>query len=115
MIWFITFCSRGTLKPRDHDLKEYWTWKPAGPTDQQPWALRVLHSARFWRGGDDRRRRSDTDAEAGSSGSCSGSSLKTATLTRVVSEPVIHHGLDTEAEAATKLPMPMSRPFRALP
>ncbi|KAK4453139.1 ubiquitin carboxyl-terminal hydrolase [Podospora aff. communis PSN243] len=31
MIWLVIKTSRGTLAPKDYELKEYWTWKPAAP------------------------------------------------------------------------------------
>lgn len=50
LIHLVTIISRGALRPRDHDLKEYWTWKPAG---EKPWVVRAFFSSgggsgRFW-------------------------------------------------------------------
>lgn len=31
--------------PKDYELKEYWTWKPAG---EKPWIVRVFTKTRIW-------------------------------------------------------------------
>ncbi len=31
--------------PNDYELKEYWTWKPAG---EKPWIIRVFSRGRIW-------------------------------------------------------------------
>ena len=38
-IRLITLLSRGTIRPTDYDLKEYWTWKPAG---EKPLVIRLF-------------------------------------------------------------------------
>lgn len=71
-------------------MKEYWTWKPSGPRGQEHWSVRVLHAARFWRGGNDTTKsgsRTSADAEAGSEGRSSGSSLKGVALANIVRNP----------------------------
>ena len=46
MIWIIMWISGGRIEPRDYDLKEYWTWKPAG---KKPWLFRLFTKGRFWK------------------------------------------------------------------
>ncbi|KAJ2902313.1 putative inner membrane protein yieg protein [Zalerion maritima] len=54
MIWATTKISRGSIKPAEYDLKQYWTWKPAG---KRPWMIRaVKNHGRFW---------ADTQSQAG--------------------------------------------------
>lgn len=53
-IYFVMFITNWRVKPREYDLKEYWTPKPAG---RKPWVVRAL-TAPFWHG-----RRSDPDED----------------------------------------------------
>ncbi len=33
------------IVPKDYQVKEYWTWKPAG---EKPWIVRVFSKSRIW-------------------------------------------------------------------
>jgi hypothetical protein len=45
LIWLTRVLSRGRIEPRDYDLKEYWTWRPAG---RKPWVMRAFTKGRTW-------------------------------------------------------------------
>ncbi len=47
LIWLVQRASGGMLEPREYDLKEYWTWKPAG---KKPWLIRTVTRGRAWDG-----------------------------------------------------------------
>jgi len=53
----VIWATGGRVEPREYDLKEYWTWRPAG---KKPWVLRAISKGRVW---DDRRGR-ERDAES---------------------------------------------------
>jgi len=48
LIWLVMWVSGGTLEPREYDLKEYWTWKPAG---KKTWIVRTFTKGHFWEHG----------------------------------------------------------------
>ncbi|KAM5356408.1 hypothetical protein ACJ41O_003054 [Fusarium nematophilum] len=43
LIGIVVWASRGTLEPREYDLKEYWTWKGVG---RPPWFIRAVRHGR---------------------------------------------------------------------
>lgn len=45
LIWVVMLLTAGRIQPRDYDLKEYWTWKPAG---EKPWLIRLFTKGRIW-------------------------------------------------------------------
>lgn len=45
MIGIIMWLSRGAVRPRDYDSKEYWTWKPAG---EKPLIFRIFSRRGAW-------------------------------------------------------------------
>ena len=46
MIWLVMWVSGGRIEPREYDLKEYWTWRPAG---EKPWLIRTFTKGRVWK------------------------------------------------------------------
>ncbi|VUC33577.1 unnamed protein product, partial [Clonostachys rosea] len=57
LIFLIVYLSGHELEPREHDMKEYWTWKTAG---KAPWFLRIYRRARY---GADYREEEEADEE----------------------------------------------------
>jgi len=55
LIWLVIFVSGGRIEPREYDLKEYWTWRPAG---EKPWLIRTFTKGRVW---ENRRKSRDDD------------------------------------------------------
>lgn len=45
LIWIVMKLSGDAIVPTEYELKEYWTWKPAG---KKPWIIRVFTKNRFW-------------------------------------------------------------------
>ncbi len=39
LIWIVMRVTGGALEPREYDLKEYWTWRPAG---KKPAVFRIF-------------------------------------------------------------------------
>ncbi|KJR80423.1 MFS transporter, AGZA family, xanthine/uracil permease [Sporothrix schenckii 1099-18] len=57
LIWVVMRATGGTVEPREYDLKEYWTWKPAG---MKPAVFRLFTRDRYW--GDKESLHEDDDA-----------------------------------------------------
>ncbi|CAG9993823.1 unnamed protein product [Clonostachys byssicola] len=57
IIFLIVYVSGHELKPREHDMKEYWSWKTTG---KAPWFLRIYRRARY---GADYREEEEADEE----------------------------------------------------
>jgi AGZA family xanthine/uracil permease-like MFS transporter len=85
------FFSRGTIRPRDYDLKEYWTWKPAG---EKPLIIRFFSRKGVWEG----RRGSNVNLGEDSASLGAGSRAESSM---------------GEKDAPQNVPPP--RPFRTLP
>ncbi|EFX01118.1 purine transporter [Grosmannia clavigera kw1407] len=47
LIWVVIRLTGGAIEPREYDLKEYWTWKPAG---KKPTAFRLFSRRSYWGG-----------------------------------------------------------------
>lgn len=45
LIWVVIWVSGGRIEPREYDLKEYWTWRPAG---EKPWVVRAFTKGNMW-------------------------------------------------------------------
>ncbi|KAH8888792.1 hypothetical protein GQ53DRAFT_783495 [Thozetella sp. PMI_491] len=45
VVWIIMKVTGERIVPKDYELKEYWTWKPAG---EKPWIIRVFSKTRIW-------------------------------------------------------------------
>ena len=45
LIWAVMRVTGGSVEPREYDLKEYWTWKPAG---KKPAAFRLFTRDSYW-------------------------------------------------------------------
>ncbi|CAK7270011.1 hypothetical protein SEPCBS57363_003889 [Sporothrix epigloea] len=57
LIWIVIRVTGGTIEPREYDLKEYWTWKPAG---KKPAVFRLFARDSYW--GDKESLHEDDDA-----------------------------------------------------
>ncbi|CAK7222044.1 hypothetical protein SEUCBS140593_004768, partial [Sporothrix eucalyptigena] len=57
LIWIVIRVTGGAIEPREYDLKEYWTWKPAG---KKPAVFRLFTRDSYW--GDKESLHEDDDA-----------------------------------------------------
>ncbi|CAK7202532.1 hypothetical protein SEUCBS139899_005256 [Sporothrix eucalyptigena] len=57
LIWIVIRVTGGAIEPREYDLKEYWTWKPAG---KKPAVFRLFTRDPYW--GDKESLHEDDDA-----------------------------------------------------
>ena len=58
MIGLVTWLSRGSLRPKDYEQKEYWTWRPAG---EKPIIIRFFSRRGRWGPDDDDDNPQDDD------------------------------------------------------
>lgn len=62
LIWAVMRLTGGAVEPREYDLKEYWTWKPAG---KKPAAFRLFSRRSYWGGKESLRGDDDESAFPG--------------------------------------------------
>jgi AGZA family xanthine/uracil permease-like MFS transporter len=102
MIGFVMWISRGSLRPKDYDNKEYWTWRPAG---EKPLMIRLFSRRSRWEdkrdGNKDVHLSMDGESTASLRASASRSAASRSESAVEVREPIVRP--------------PTPAPFRTLP